>query len=228
LYKNVVWHASTEFEKLDIKRVFGENVNIQVAPNIPGKKREITEEITNTNNILKLVFLSRITPKKNLDFALELLKELDFKVDFAIYGTKEDISYWEKCEKIIESLPSNIQVHYEGPVEHSRVAEVFTNAHIFLFPTKGENYGHVIVESLCAGTPVMISDQTPWISLEKEGVGWVIPLNDIEIYQLKLTEYFRLILQNNLISRKKVSEWIHDKINDPEIIEKNIKLFEIL
>jgi hypothetical protein len=41
---------------------------------------------------------------------------------------------------------------------------------LFLFPTLGENYGHVISEALASGCPVVISDQTPWRNLEAEGI----------------------------------------------------------
>ena len=33
-------------------------------------------------------------------------------------------------------------------------------------PSKGENFGHIIMESLAASTPVIISDLTPWKDLE--------------------------------------------------------------
>ena len=48
---------------------------------------------------------------------------------------------------------------------------------LFLFPTVGENYGHVIQEALSAGCVALISDQTPWQDLEQSGVGAAIPLD---------------------------------------------------
>ncbi|MGQ7181765.1 hypothetical protein ACUOA5_45675, partial [Escherichia coli] len=41
---------------------------------------------------------------------------------------------------------------------------------------------HVIVESLLAGCPVIISDQTPWKNIEHEGAGWTIPLEKEETF----------------------------------------------
>ncbi len=48
--------------------------------------------------------------------------------------------------------------------------------HFFLLPTWGREFGHVIVEALAAGCPVIISDLTPWRHLEETGVGWALPL----------------------------------------------------
>jgi glycosyltransferase involved in cell wall biosynthesis len=42
------------------------------------------------------------------------------------------------------------------------VPGVFRQYDLFVFPTRGENFGHVIIESLSVGTPVLLSDRTPW------------------------------------------------------------------
>lgn len=56
--------------------------------------------------------------------------------------------------------------------------DVLSNYDAFLFPTKGENYGHVIYEALAAGCVPVISDRTPWLDLEENGCGYVVPLED--------------------------------------------------
>ena len=61
--------------------------------------------------------------------------------------------------------------------------------HIFLFPTLGENYGHVIQETLSAGCVALISDQTPWQDLEASGVGASIPLDQPQCFVDWLRHY---------------------------------------
>ena len=58
-----------------------------------------------------------------------------------------------------------------------------------LFPTLGENYGHVILEAMMASCPVVISDRTPWLDLEKNNVGYSIPLEDKAKYIKCLQQY---------------------------------------
>ena len=41
----------------------------------------------------------------------------------------------------------------------------------------------MILKALCAGCPVLISDQTPWRDLEEKGVGWDLPLSKPEMFQ---------------------------------------------
>ena len=130
------------------------------------------------NDVIRIVFISRITRKKNIDFALRTLKNVSAHVEFGIYGNIEDENYWKECENVIASLPNNIQVTYYGDIKHEHVVSTFSKYDLFFFPTRGENFGHVIAEALTAGIPVLISDQTPWLDVESEGAGWIRSLED--------------------------------------------------
>ncbi len=46
----------------------------------------------------------------------------------------------------------------------THVLETLSAYDLFVLPSLGENYGHVVFESLSSGTPVLISDKTPWFS----------------------------------------------------------------
>src|SRR5699024_8536433 len=109
-------------------------------------------------------------------------------VSLDVYGPIEDTSYWERCKNDIRKLPSNIRVDYKGLIPHNLVLSTFEKYHFFLFPTHGENFGHVISESLISGTPVIISDQTPWRNLDKRQVGWDISLQNKNKFTKVLNE----------------------------------------
>ena len=130
----------------------------------------------------KLIFLSRIHPKKNLLQAIKCLKNISGAITFDIYGSLEDKAYWELCQNEIKELPVNVTVNYCGLVTHDDVHRTFSNYDAFLFPTFSENYGHVIIEALVTGCPVIISDKTPWNDLEAAGAGWVCQLEDIPAF----------------------------------------------
>jgi glycosyltransferase involved in cell wall biosynthesis len=129
---------------------------------------------------LRVIFLSRISPIKNLDFLLATLSSINLPIELNIYGPYENETYWVYCQELISNLPQNITVNIHGPIMHSQIQEIFSKYDLFLFPTKGENFGHVIFESLSAGTPVIVSDKTPWrpsssgglLSLPLEQVIW--------------------------------------------------------
>jgi glycosyltransferase involved in cell wall biosynthesis len=164
---------------------------------------------------------------KNLSGALRMLAGILGDVSFDIYGPKEDLEYWEECQRLIAALPPNIRVRYEGEIEHERVADVLAGYDLFLFPTLGENYGHVISEALASGCPVLISDQTPWRNLEAEGIGWDIPLSE--------TERFRSVLQQCVDGddewftalSKRAMDYVAKRASAPETIDANRNLFKL-
>jgi len=195
LYKGAVWQASSEHEEADIRRWFGNDARVVIAPNLPPVISAADGPVAvkeKTRGYLKIIFLSRISRKKNLDGALEMLKGLNGDVQFNIYGPMEDKVYWAECQKIISSLPENIEVQYCGSVEHNKVSTVMSEHDIFLFPTLGENFGHVILEALCAGCPILISDQTPWRDLEEKGVGWDLPLDQPELFRQNRRLFYKV------------------------------------
>lgn len=125
----------------------------------------------------KLVYLSRIHPKKNLRFGIEMLVRSGIDATLDVYGPLEDKEYWASCLSAAAKCPS-VRVEYKGLVDHEGVIDAFSDYDAFLFPTLSENYGHVIAESLSAGCPVIISDQTPWTPINQSGAGWALELSD--------------------------------------------------
>jgi glycosyltransferase involved in cell wall biosynthesis len=130
---------------------------------------------------LRVVFLSRISEKKNLDYALAVLGEVKCPVEFQIFGPK-DAAYWEACKRLITTLPDHIKASYKGTVPNTEVPSVLVDADLFFLPTRSENFGYAIYEALACGVPVLISDQTPWRDLERQSAGWDLPLRDKGAY----------------------------------------------
>jgi glycosyltransferase involved in cell wall biosynthesis len=191
------------------------------------KDLKYDKKLSKKEGELKVVFISRIHPKKNLKKAIEFLKYVEGKIEFNIYGPLEDKKYWMECLEVIKSLPSNIEVEYKGIVSHDKVNEILKEYHIFLFPTLGENFGHVISEALIGGCPVIISDQTPWKNLEKREVGWDISLSDenrfIDAIQCCVNlnnEQYNILSKNAFEYGKKLSNSIDD-------INQAFRLFDI-
>jgi glycosyltransferase involved in cell wall biosynthesis len=179
-YRNIKYQATSMEELESIEKYIGvEKSAITLLENIPSLPKNIPERLEKNPGSVRLIFLSRIHPKKNLIGAIRLIKDLEGDVLFDIYGPIEDEKYWALCQKEIKACKKNIKVNYMGEVSHDKIHETFSKYHFFLFPTFSENYGHVIVESMLAGTPVIISDQTPWNDVKKENAGFVLNIKEI-------------------------------------------------
>jgi glycosyltransferase involved in cell wall biosynthesis len=49
-------------------------------------------------------------------------------------------------------------VDWLGVVPPNRMAEIYRNADVFIFPTRYESFGLVVIEAMAAGLPVIVSD----------------------------------------------------------------------
>jgi glycosyltransferase involved in cell wall biosynthesis len=226
LWDSILWQASSKFEFEDIQNVMGKNCKILTAINLPENIDLPNNFIKKTPGKLRIIFLSRIVPTKNLDYALKLLSKIsDKEIEFNIYGPVVTESYWEKCKKIISNLPNNLTVNYRGSVNHDRVIEKMTNHDLFFLPTAGENYGHVILEAALAGLPLLISDNTPWRDLIKEGVGWDINLKNKEHFIKAINEVYKMRQNQHFAWRKRIQSWAKQKQKNKKDIEENKALF---
>jgi glycosyltransferase involved in cell wall biosynthesis len=188
LHKNVIWHATSSTEFREIEKALGD-VAIKIISNFP-KKVGYKKGIGKEKGSICIYFSGRISEKKNLYFALEILSIIKGpNIKFNIYGLIEDKNYWERCLRRINHLPPNILVEYRGTYKPNEVELIINEHHLLLFPTLNENYGHSIVESLLCGCPVIISDQTPWKDLQKHGAGFALPLTDKKAFAKAIEGY---------------------------------------
>jgi len=231
LYEGVTWHASSQFEAVDIAKVMEIRPDaIHTALDLPTKAvregGDDVEQLSCRSEGLRIVFVSRIARVKNLDYALRILGRVEARVTFHIYGPIEATDYWRECQKLIDLLPGNVKVEYVGSVNPNDVVSVFGRYDLFLFPTCGENYGHVIAEALTAGTPVLISTETPWRNLQEEGFGWDLALADIASFAEAVERYALLTDQERAEKREVIKSRIMARLLDPAVLEANRELFK--
>lgn len=244
LHEGIIFQASAELEKNEISAAMLGNPSIRVAPNLsqpvklagdanirvapdmprPAVDRKVRDS-TKRPGSARFVFLSRVSPKKNLRFALDLLRNAAGDVELDVFGPLESHAYWEGCQGIIRCLPPNVRVSYKGAVEHSRVAETLAGYDFLLFPTLSENFGHVIYEALGVGCPPVISDRTPWRGLVEKGVGWDIPLEEPTAWRQAIAECVAMDgAQHEQLAAGCIA-FAHDWPAASGVVQKNLDLF---
>lgn len=183
LARALIWQASTEMEASFIKEAVG-SVRTVVASNVPSNPPRFPPiQIPKRAGGIRIVFLSRISRKKNLLFLLERLATVRGEIELTIAGPVEDHGYWLQCKEFIDGKLGHLKVDPIGTVQHDEVVALLASHHIFALPTLGENFGHVILEACDAGLGVLISDRTPWRGLEALGAGRDLSLDDPEAWE---------------------------------------------
>ncbi len=225
LFSRLIFQASTPEEKGHIAAMFPGAV-IRIAPNLAQKSSASTvSKAVKIPNELRLLHVARIAPEKNLLFAVEILRKLPGNVVMDLYGPVYDAAYWDLCQKVIRELPENIKINYKGAVEPHRLSSLM-NSYDFLFlPSRGENFGHVILESMSAGLPVILSDQTPWKGLAGKKAGWDIPLNESALFESVLEKCSRMGQEEYKPYSDGALSAAAAFVNDPQKVEENKRLF---
>jgi glycosyltransferase involved in cell wall biosynthesis len=226
-FRGVTFHATSEDEVSGIRALSLGQARIVLAPDLPPRAgTEVALQSPKVDGILRMVFVSRIDPKKNLHFALEILGKVGVPVAFDIVGPVADGEYWSTCQKIIATLPAHIQVRHLGPVPHTDILKVFASHDAFFFPTHAENNGYVILESLLAGCPVLLSDRTPWRGLASLGVGKDISLADPDDFRLAVEEFAALTPIAHLEMRQRAQAYGRSRLQASEDIASTRTMFE--
>ena len=227
-FNKIIWHSTSKHETKDIKKRISEKLILFEAPNFTSSILNFTP-IEKSPGELKLCFVSRITSKKNLLYAINTLDKIQkTKITLNIYGPIEDVDYCNACIKAAEKLPTSVQMNFKGSFKSEEITKIVSEHHALFLPTLNENYGHVIVETLQCGRPVIISDQTPWRNLEIEKAGFDIPLGNQE-------KYIRSILELAEMTQSKFNEicsssalYIQEKIDKKSIIHNYKELFSFI
>lgn len=127
--------------------------------------------------------LSRLHPKKGLevlqDAFLSLMQAENFKdVRLVLAGEGED-NYEQFLKSRIQSHPAAGSVVFPGWLENERKDAALQNAALLALPSRQENFGVCVMESLACGVPVLISPQVNLSQqIETAGAGWVAELNE--------------------------------------------------
>jgi glycosyltransferase involved in cell wall biosynthesis len=230
-FNGIIWHVSSMHEKKDIMRIMRVKENdIRVAKDLPLfiSQNYISEPPTDESDtvpVLRVVFISNIGPEKNLHYAINVLSKVKEQIVFNIYGRIVDEKYWGKCQGLINTLPDHVLTSYLGELKPNEVVGTFSKYDLFFFPSGGENYGHVIAESLSSGTPVLISKNTPWLDLKSQNLGWDIDLKDMDSFVEIIEKVARMSHDEHQVKRNNIRKKIKKILINSKDFEDNRFLY---
>ncbi|ACU06098.1 XrtY-associated glycosyltransferase XYAG1 [Pedobacter heparinus] len=191
--------------------------NIHNAVNLPAifPKQSMDQTVL----VLKLLFFSRIDPKKGLELLFAALSEISIPYSLTIAGNGDEnyITYLKELAR-----------HYQ--IEHSLTwlgfknnhkFELIAGHHLLVLPSYDENFGNVVIESLGVGTAVLISKEVGLAQyVKKNNLGWIcetaassIKKNLVHIYHNPGTlniirEFAPFIVTNEFNEDKLIEQYV--------------------
>jgi glycosyltransferase involved in cell wall biosynthesis len=161
--------TNSKFSKQAIEKIYGNDRFKAAAIIYPPvdierfKKFYNSNNNNNINNSLKkdnnsILVISRLSPDKKIENAIEIGKNLKEKENIAYYHmtivgniVSRDMNYLEKLNNLIDKymLKENIKIEYNVPFYE--LQKLLMRSNIYIHPTPAEPFGISIVEAISAG-----------------------------------------------------------------------------
>lgn len=188
-------HATAESEYEEIRRS-GLKQPVAVIPNGIDLPADFP---TSTDNPAEFTVLSlgRVHPKKGLDVLIRAWAsvEREFPNWRLIISGPSELRHDEELRTLADTLQvTNVSI--AGASYGLEKITLLRRADLFALPTRNENFGMTVAESLAVGTPVISTKGAPWSGLVTERCGWWIdhglgPLTAALRSAMKLSRYER-------------------------------------
>lgn len=118
---------------------------------------ELAERSPTLGSGLRVGYLGRLDPKKNVALLIEAIAAMDREVTLQVAG-RGDPEFESKLEQLAKrSLPGRAE--FIGWVDGRDKAAFFSRIDVLAMPSEYECFGVVAVEALAAGVPVVVGDR---------------------------------------------------------------------
>jgi glycosyltransferase involved in cell wall biosynthesis len=205
-------------------RSFGLRQPIAVIPNgvhVPDLKLRASPP-----GMKRLLFLSRIHPKKGIDYLLRAWARLSKdRLDWElVIAGPDELSHRSEMKNLAERLALR-RVQWLGAVHEPEKWDLYRSADLFVLPTHAENFGLVVAEALGSGVPVVTTRNAPWSGLEEHGCGWWVGLTDDALYQALATATSLSVSERVQMGRRGHA-WVSQEFSWDLVADRLVTLYE--
>lgn len=150
---------------------------VDIPPLIPGSAARLRTQLHLPPAQKIILFLGRLHPKKGLDLLIPAVRALQRSDTTLIIIGDGSPAYLRELDLLLHRLPFAAPVLRLSPVTGDARQLFLQGADLFVLPSRHENFGLTVIESLAAGTPVLVSDQVALAEqIERHHLGRAVPL----------------------------------------------------
>lgn len=160
--------VATAVEEQEHLQQLGWNRNIALVQNGINVEAIVPKQQEHGNRH-RLLFMSRIHPKKGLEMLFEALRRLQgegIRLALDIAGDGEP----DYVARLRQQAPEGVT--FLGPVYGEARWQLIREADAVVLPSYSENYGLIVAEALASATPVITTTGTPWQCVADSEAGW--------------------------------------------------------
>jgi glycosyltransferase involved in cell wall biosynthesis len=184
---------------------------------------KLTNEMLNSTKNFKLGTIGRLVPGKNYPTMLEAvakIADVDPNVKFFIVGGGSND---QELIKLCKDLKIENNVIWVGRTEY--IKEFLSKIDLFIFASKGEGFGLVLLEAMLANKPILAANNSAVPEVLGQNYKGLFSTNDYKLLSDKIIE----LMNDQAKSESLVSEYKDQiKLFDPVVMADNVaKVYKV-
>ncbi|AZA61553.1 glycosyltransferase [Chryseobacterium indoltheticum] len=193
------------------------NPNTFLIPNLIGDPFENIENIDFSSKKNHLIYVGRLDEDKNVSSIIDVISNIDLKdFIFKIIGEGPDL---ENLKRLAEDKNLQSKIIFTGQLSIDQIKNELLYSKIFLFMSKTEAFGMVLLEAMFCGNALISYDCNYGPSdIINQNNGFLIPLNNQSLFIEKLSS----VIENKI----RLNDLIKTSFKDSEKWKKDTALKE--
>ena len=140
----------------------------------PGVARDFCDVPRRAGDGVTILAIGTVERRKNLERLIETLPSLERA---RLISVGPFTPYREECEALAHRLNVADRVEFRGYVPREDLLELYAHAAVIGVPSLYEGFGYAAAQGMCAGVPVVVSDQASLPEIVGDGAR-IVPVDD--------------------------------------------------
>jgi glycosyltransferase involved in cell wall biosynthesis len=143
---------------------------------------------------LNLLYVGRISKDKNLDFLIDVYREVRKRREDVNLIVTGDGPFLKEMKA---KLDGDKRVLFTGRIPYEKLPMIYSQSHALVFPSVTDTFGMVVLEAQCCELPAIVSDKGgPQEIVEDNETGFVLPALNLERWVGAVLELDDLVRNN--------------------------------
>jgi glycosyltransferase involved in cell wall biosynthesis len=184
------------------------------------------ETSISTPDKLRIGYLGRVHPRKNIDRLLHVWNKLNLdKIDAELIIIGDGDTHYMNFLRTEQQRLNLKNVIFTGFLSGETKERILLSLSYLVVPSDFENFGMIIPEALIKGIPVIASKGTPWEELNTYRCGWWVD-NDIDTLAITIEKAIHLSEKERIVMGKLGQELVKNNYSTEVISKKMVSLYE--